>query len=90
MCQRKPCVVCPAPCSVVFHPSSAAPMMEGSSTAGNRPLDCLSPPQIFFPTAVSHDNCITIINSTDDLEDYTGPQERSHSSVSAYVMHRLI
>ena len=33
---------------------------------------------------------ITIINWADDLKDYTGPQERSHSFVSAYVMHRLI
>ena len=55
-----------------------------------RPPDCLSPPQIFFPAAGSHENCITIINRADDLEDYTGPQERSHSFVSAYVMHRLI
>ena len=58
--------------------------------AGIRSPDCLSPPQIFFPAAGSHDNCITIINWADDLEDYMGPQERSHSSVSAYVMHRLI
>ena len=35
-------------------------------------------------------NCITIINRADDLEDYTGPQERSHSFMSTYVMHRLI
>ena len=61
-----------------------------SSIAGIRPPDCLSPPQIFFPAADSHDNCITIINRADDLEDYTGPQERSHSFMSAYVMHRLI
>ena len=74
----------------VFHPRSAAPTMEGFTTAGIRSLDCLSPPQIFFPAAGSHDNCITIINWADDLEDYTGPQERSHSFVSAYVMHRLI
>ena len=43
-----------------------------------------------LPAAGSHDNCITIINWADDLEDYTGPQERSHSYVSAYVMRRLI
>ena len=43
-----------------------------------------------LPTTGSHDNCITIINWADDLEDYTGPQERSHSSVSAYFMHHLI
>ena len=71
-------------------PSSAAPMTEGSSTAGIRPPDCLSPPQIFFPAAGSHEKCITIINRADDLEDYTGPQVRSHSFVSAYIMHRLI
>ena len=55
----------------------------------SRSPDCLSPPQI-FPAAGSHDNCITIINWVDDLEDYTGPQKRLHSSVAAYVMHRLI
>ena len=77
-------------CCAVVHPSSAAPTIEGSSIAGIRPPDCLSPPQIFFPAAGSHENCITIINRADDLEDYTGPQERSHSFVSAYVMHRLI
>ena len=68
-------------CGAVFHPSSAAPTTEGFATARIRSPDCLSPPQIFFPAAGSHDNCITI---------YTGPQERSHSSVSAYVMRRLI
>ena len=77
-------------CGAVFHPSSAAPTTEGFTTAGIRSPDCLSPPQIFFPAAGSHDNCITIINLADDLEDYMGPQERSHSSVSAYVMRRLI
>ena len=77
-------------CGVVFHPSSAAPTIEGFTTAGIRSPDCISPPQIFFPAAGSHDNCITIINWEDDLEDYTVPQERSHSSVFAYVMHRLI
>ena len=71
-------------------PQLAAPTTEGFTTAVIRSPDCLSPPQIFFPAAGSHDNCITIINWADDLEDYTGPQERSHSSVSAYVMHRLI
>ena len=77
-------------CGAVFHPSPAAPTMEGFTTAGIHSPDCLSPPQIFFPAAGSHDNCITIINWADDLGDYTGPQERSHSSVSAYVMRRLI
>ena len=60
-------------CCAVVHPSSAAPTTEGSSTAGIRPPNCLSPPQIFFPAAGSHDNCITIIKRADDLEDYTGP-----------------
>ena len=77
-------------CGAVFHPSSATPTTEGFTTAGVRSPDCLSAPQIFFPAAGSHDNSITIINWADDLEDYTGPQERSHSFVSAYVMHRLI
>ena len=77
-------------CGAVFHPSSAAPTTKGFTTAGIRSPDCLSPPQIFFPASGSHDNCITIINWADDLEDYTDPQERLHSSVSAYVMRRLI
>ena len=77
-------------CGTVFHPSSAAPTTEGLTTAEIRSPDYLSPPQIFFPAAGSHGNCITIINWADDLEDYTGPQERSHSFVSAYIMHRLI
>ena len=45
---------------------------------------------VFFLAAAGHENCITIINRADDLEDYTGPQERLPSFVSAYVMHRLI
>ena len=49
-------------CGDVFHPSSAAPMTEGFTTAGIRSPDCLSPPQIFFPAAGSHGNCITIID----------------------------
>ena len=69
------------------HLIGAAPTTEGFTIAAIRPPDCLSPPQILFPTAGSHDNCITIINY---LEDYTGPQERSQSFVSAYVMHCLI
>ena len=77
-------------CGTEFHPSSAASTTEGSSTAGIRPPDCLLPPQIFFPSTGSHENCTTIINRADDLKDYTSPQERSHSFVSAYVMHRLI
>ena len=37
----------------------------------------------------THRNGITIIDSADEPEEYTGPQERSHSFVSAYVMHCL-
>ena len=77
-------------CGVVFHRSSAAPMTEGFTIAGIRPPDCLLLPQIFLPAAGSHENCITIINQADDLEEYKGPQERPHSFGSAYVMHRLI
>ena len=51
--------------------------------------DHLSPPQISFPAAGTHRNGITIIDSADEPEEYTGPQERSHSFVSAYVMHCL-
>ena len=90
ICVRENLVWFDCSCGAVFQPSSAAPMTEGFATAGICSPDCLLPPQIFFPAAGSHDNCITIINWADDLEDYTGPQERSHSSVSAFVMHRLI
>ena len=80
MCQRKPCVVCPAPavlCSTQLSCSN-----DGRVHHSRDPLSRLiSPPQIFFPAAGSHDNCITIINWADDLEDYTGPQERPHSFV---------
>ena len=65
-------------CGAVFHPSSAAPTTEGSSTTGIRPLDCLSPPQIFLPTAGSHDNCITIINWADNLRT-TRVRKRGHT-----------
>ena len=77
-------------CRAIVRPSWAAPTMEASTAAEIPPLDRLSPPQLFFPAAGSHHHCITIINWADDLEVYTGPQERSHSFVSAYVMLRLI
>ena len=42
-----------------------------------------------LPCRCTHRNRITIIDSVDEPEDYTGPQERSHSFVSSYVMHCL-
>ena len=51
--------------------------------------DRLSPPQISLPAAGTHRNGITIIDSADEPVEYTGPQERPHSFVSAYVMHCL-
>ena len=54
------------------------------------PADFLSPPQIIFPIAGSHANCITIIDWADEPEDYTVPEERSQSFVFAYVIHRLL
>ena len=51
--------------------------------------DRLSPPQISFPAAGTHRNDITIIDLEDEPEEYMDPQERSHSFVSAYVMHYL-
>ena len=50
----------------------------------------LSPPWNSFPAADTHHNGITIIDSADEPEEYTVPQERSHSFVSAYVMDCLI
>ena len=52
--------------------------------------DSLAPPQISFPATDTHGNGITIIDLVDESKEYTGPQERSHSFVSAYVMHCLI
>ena len=52
--------------------------------------DRLSPPQISFRAAGTQYNCFTIIDSEDEPKEYMGPQERSHSFVSAYVMHCLI
>ena len=47
----------------------------------------LLPRQISFLATGTHCNGITIIDSAYEPEEYTGPQERSHSFVSAYVMH---
>ena len=67
----------------------AAPSTEASTKSDISTPDRLSPPQISFPAAGTHRNGITIIDSADEPEEYTGPQERSHSFVSAYVMHFL-
>ena len=40
-------------------------------SCSNDRIISLSPPQIFFPAASSHENYTTIINRADDLEDYT-------------------
>ena len=42
-----------------------------------------------LPAAGTHRNDITIIDSADKPQEYMGPQERSYSFVSAYVMHFL-
>ena len=77
-------------CRDVVHLTWAAPSTEASTKPDITTPDRLSPPQISFPAAGTHRNGITIIDSADEPEEYIGPQERSHSFVSAYVMHRLI
>ena len=76
-------------CRDVVHLTWAAPSTEASTKPDITTPDRHSPPQISFPVAGTHCNNITIIDSADEPEEYTGPQERSHSFVSAYVMHFL-
>ena len=76
-------------CRDVVHLTWAAPSTEASTKAYITTLGRLSPPQISFPAAGTHRNSITIIDWADEPEEYTGPQERSHSFDSAYVMHCL-
>ena len=76
-------------CRDVVHLTWAAPSMEASTKPDITTPDRLSPPQISFPAAGTPRNGITIIDSADEPEEYMGPQERSHSFVSTYVMHCL-
>ena len=76
-------------CRDVVHLNWAAPSIETSTKPDITTPDRLLPPQISFPATGTHQNGITIIDSADEPEEYTGPQERSHSFVSAYVMHCL-
>ena len=76
-------------CRDVVHLTWAAPSTEASTKPDITTPDRLSPTQISFPAAGTHRNGITIIDSADEPEEYMGPQERSHSFVSAYVMHCL-
>ena len=87
-CQRKLCVVCPS------QPRCCPPHLSFSiDRASTKPdittPDRLSSLQISCPVACTHRSGITIIDSADEPEEYTCPQERSHSFVSAYVMHCL-
>ena len=77
-------------CRAVIHPTWGAPSTEAFTAAEIPPADFLSPPQIIFPVAGSHANCITIIDWADEPEDYTVPEERSQSFMFAYVIHRLL
>ena len=76
-------------CHDIFHLTRAAPSTEASTKPDIMTPDRLSLLQISFPATGTHRNGITIIDSADEPEEYTGPQERSHSFVSAYVMHYL-
>ena len=87
--KKTPCVMS-CSCRAVIHPTWGAPSTEAFTAAEIPPVDFLSPPQIIFPVAGSHANCITIIDWADEPEDYTVPEERSQSFVFAYVIHRLL
>ena len=88
-CQIKPCMVCPAPAAL--SPPQLSCSNDRRVQHSRDPASRLSfAASDLLPRCWQPWNCITIINRADDLEDYTGPQERSHSFVSAYVMHRLI
>ena len=69
-------------------PTRGAPSTEVFTAAEIPPADFLLPPQIIFPVAGSHANCITIIDWADEPEDYTVPEDRSF--MFAYVIHRLL
>ena len=70
-------------CRAIIHPTRGAPLTEALTVAEIPPADFLSPPQIIFPIAKSHANCITIIDWADEPEDYIVPEERSQSFVFA-------
>ena len=90
LASKKTLCVMSCSCRAIIHPTWGAPSIE-AFTAAEIPLaDFLSPPQIIFPVAGSHANCITIIDWADEPEDYTVPEERSHSFVFAYVIHWLL
>ena len=74
----------------VIHRTWGAPLTEAFTAAEIPPSDFLLPPQIIFPIASCHANCITIIDWADEPEAYTVSEERSQSFVFAYVIHRLL
>ena len=77
-------------CRAVIHPTWGAPSTEVFTAAEITPADFLSLPQIIFPIAESHANCIAIIDWVDEPKDYLVLEERSRSFVFAYVIHRLL
>ena len=87
---KKTLCVMSCSCRAVIHPTWGAPSTEAFTAAEIPPADFLSLPQIIFPVAGSHANCITIIYWADEPEDYIVPAERSQSFVFAYVIHRLL
>lgn len=88
-CRRELCVVCPAPAAT----SSTSPeLLHRQKHPPNQTSRLLSvfrrlifPSPLPAPTAMASPS----FYSADEPEEYTGPQERSHSFVSAYVMHCL-
>ena len=88
-CRRELCVVCPASAAT----SSTSPeMLHRQKHPPNQTSWLLTVFRLLRSPSLppAHPNDITIIDSADEPEEYTGPQERSHSFVSAYVMHCLI
>ena len=88
-CRRKLCVVCPAPAATSSTSPEVLHRQKHPPNQTSRLLTVFAASDL-LPAADTHRNGITIIDSADEPEEYTGPQERSHSFVSAYVMHCLI
>ena len=86
-CRRELCVVCPAPAATsstspeLLHRQKHPPNQTSRLLTVFRRLRSPSLPPA--PTATASPS------STQQMNQYTGPQERSHSFVSAYVMHCL-
>ena len=87
---KKTLCVMSCSCRAVIHPTWGAPSTEAFTAAE-------IPPQTFFhrlrsssPLPAATPTALPSSTWADEPEDYTVLEERSHSFVFAYVMHRLI